>query len=79
VSPVCVAPRFMAVPVSMLMWKVIVSYVDCLPKGRASWFMYGSHVGCIFFVLYVMGLGSFLWLVMACYGFLWLLEELGRF
>ena len=56
----CVAPRFLAVSLSVLMWEVMVSYVDCLPNGRTSWFMYGSHVGCIIFVLYVMGLGAFL-------------------
>jgi hypothetical protein len=32
----CVAPRFLFVPLSMLMWEVMVSYVDCLPNGRAS-------------------------------------------
>ena len=43
----------------------MVSYVDSLPTSRASWFMYGSHVGCIFLVLYVTDLGSFLcsWVV----------------
>ena len=43
----------------------MVSYVDCLPNCRASWFMHVSHVGCIFCVLYVIDLGSFLcsWVV----------------
>ena len=55
----------MVVPLSMLMWEVMASYVDCLPSGRASWFMYGSHVGYILCVLYVMDLGSFLcsWII----------------
>jgi hypothetical protein len=63
--PVCVAPCFLVVPLSMLMRVVMVSYVVCLPSGRVSWFMPGSHIGCIFFVLYVVGLGSFLcsWVV----------------
>ncbi len=56
----CVAPRFLVGPLSMLMWEVMVLYVDVLPSGRASWFMYGSHVECIFYGLYVMALGSFL-------------------
>ncbi len=61
----CMAPRFPVVPLSMLIWEVLVSYIDCLPSGRASWFMYGSHVGSIFCVLYVVGLGSYLcsWVV----------------
>ncbi len=43
----------------------MVSYVACLPNDRASRFMYGSHVGWILCVLYVVGLGSFLcsWVV----------------
>ena len=45
VSPVCVVSRFLVVPLSMPMWEVMVSYVDRLPNGRASWFMYGSCDG----------------------------------
>ncbi len=56
----CVAPRLLVVPQSMLVWEVMVSHVDCLPNGRASRFMHGSHVGWILCVLYVVGLGSFL-------------------
>ena len=61
----CVAPCFLVVPLSKLMWEVMVSYVICLPSGRASVFMCGSHDGCLFFVLYVVGLGRFLcsWVV----------------
>ena len=61
----CVAPRFLVVPLSELILEVMVSYVDCLPSGRASWFMCGSNVECIFCVLYVKALGSFLcsWVV----------------
>ncbi len=55
-----VASRFLVVSLSMVMWEDIVSYVDCLPSGRASRFMYGSHVGCIFCHLYVVGLVRFL-------------------
>ena len=65
VSPVYVAPCFLVVHFSRLMYEVMVSYVVCLASGRASWFMYWSHDGCIFFVLHVVGLGSFLcsWVV----------------
>jgi hypothetical protein len=38
----------------------MVSYVVCLPSGRASRFMYGSHDVCIYWVLCVVFLGSFL-------------------
>ena len=59
-----VAPCFLVVPLSRLMCAVMVSYVVCLPTGRASWFMYWSHGGCIFMfcmwwvwgVFYVLGL-----------------------
>ena len=54
----CVAPRFLVVSLSKLMWEVMVSYVDCLPNGRASRFMYGSHVGC-FFSFICDGFGEF--------------------
>ena len=60
VSPVCVAPCFLVVPLSRLMCVVMVSYVVGLASGRASWFMYWSHDVCICCVLFVVGLGSFL-------------------
>ncbi len=61
----CVAPRFLVVPLSELMWEVMVSYVDCLPSSRASWLMCGGHVECIFCVLYVKALGFYvLWISM---------------
>ncbi len=61
----CLAPYFLVVSFSMLMCEVMVSYVVCLPSGRASWLIYWSHDGCIFCVLYVVGLGSLLcsWIV----------------
>jgi hypothetical protein len=40
VSPVCMAPCFLVVPLSRLMCVVMVSYVVSLASGRASWFMY---------------------------------------
>ena len=57
VSPVYVAPCFMIVRLSMLMCEVMVSYVGCLPSGRASWFMYWSHDGyiCLFCMWWVWG------------------------
>ena len=60
VSPVYVAPCFLVVPLSRLMCEVMVSYVVCFASGRASRFMYCSHNGCIFCVLYVEGLESFI-------------------
>ncbi len=60
VSPEYVIPCFWVVLLSRLMCEVMVSYVVCLASGRASWFMYWIHYGCIFFVLYVVGLWSFL-------------------
>ncbi len=61
----CVAPCFLVVPLSRLMCEVIVSYVVCLPSGRDSWFMYWSHDVCIFWVLCVVFLVSFIfsWVV----------------
>ena len=50
--PVYVAPCFLVVPFSRLTCEVMVSYVVGLVSGRASWFMYWSHNGCIF-VLYM--------------------------
>jgi hypothetical protein len=60
---VYVAQCFLVVPLSRLMCEVMVSYVVCLPSGKASWFIYGSRDRCFF--LYVVGLGSFLctWVV----------------
>ena len=57
-----VAPCVVVVPLSRLMREVMVSYVMCLPSGRASRFMYWSHDG---FFFYVVVLGSFLcsWVV----------------
>ena len=60
VSPVYVAHCFLVFPLSRLMCEVMVSYVVGLASGRASWFMYWSHDGCIFFFLYEVGLGSVL-------------------
>ncbi len=60
VSPVCVAPCFLFVPLSRLMCVVMVSYVVCLESGRASWSMYWSHDVCICCVLFLVDLGSFL-------------------
>ena len=59
------APCFLCVRLSMLMREVMVSYVVCLPSGRASWFMYWSHDVCILGVLCVVCLGNFLcsWVV----------------
>ena len=67
----CVAPRFLVAPLSMPMWEVMVSYVVCLPSGRTSCFLHVSHDGCIFCVLYVVCLAS--WVVFYVLG---LLEEL---
>ena len=60
VSPLYVAPCFLVVPLSRLMCEVMVTYVVGLAIGRASWFMYWSHDGCILFVLYEVDLGSVL-------------------
>jgi len=60
VSPVYVAPCFLVVPLSRLMCEVMVSNVVCLASGRASRFMYWIHYGCMFCVLYVVDLRSFL-------------------
>ena len=60
VAPVFAAPCFLVFPFSRLICEVMVSDVVCLASGRASRFMYWSHDGFIFCVLYVVGLGSFL-------------------
>jgi hypothetical protein len=60
VSPVCVVPCLLVVPLSRLMCVVIISYVVGLMSGRAPWFMYWSRYVCICCVLFVVGLGSFL-------------------
>jgi hypothetical protein len=46
----CVAPCLLVVPLPGLMCEVMVSYVACLPSGRASWFIYWSHDGLFFSV-----------------------------
>jgi hypothetical protein len=60
VSSVYIALCFLAIPLSKIIYEVIVSYVVCLPSERFSWFMYCSHDVCIFLVLCVVVLGSFL-------------------
>ena len=60
VSPVCAASCFFTAPLSRLVCVVMVSYVDCLAIGMVSWYMYWSHDVCIWCVLFVVDLGSFL-------------------
>jgi len=60
VSPVCVAPCFLVFPLSRLMCVVMISYLVDLASGRAAWFMYWSHDVCIWCVLFLVALGSFM-------------------
>ena len=60
VSHVCVASRFLAVPLSRLVCVVMVLYGVGFAIGRVSRSMYWSHDVCICCVLFEVGFGSFL-------------------